>query len=317
MSARLALALWLMSPLQAFAVDCPEATTAAALNDQLDDAEDAYRSVNLDDFTLALDSSVLLLPCMGEPLSKGVAARFHRMQGMGQVIGRDPDAARRSFEAARRADPTYIWPDSLIPPGHVIRTTYDEAEPQIDKDAEIPPPESGAILLDGVAREARPTLSPTIFQWIGDDGTVKITQIVRVGAGLPDYAQAVVAAPEPEPETPEPEPVGPEEPVVSRSGSIVVPAAVTGGAVALGAGSLGVFFGQTRAHYNSYLSLREEGRYSDAGEVFETKVVPSRTVSQVLAITSVTALGVGGYLWVSSTATVQPTLNGVRISGRF
>ena len=80
---------------------------------------------------------------------------------------------------------------------------------------------------------------------------MKITQIVRVGAGLPDYAQAVVAAPEPEPETPEPEPVGPEEPVVSRSGSIVVPAAVTGGAVALGAGSLGVFFVQTRAHYNS------------------------------------------------------------------
>ncbi|TNE92213.1 MAG: hypothetical protein EP330_02475 [Deltaproteobacteria bacterium] len=322
MTIRSLLGLALLWPAAAHAA-CPASTTVEVLEGALNEAEAAYRSVDLDGFTLAMDSAALVLPCLGETLTPKAAGHLHRMNGLSSVIRRKSEDAARSFTAAKAADPDYVWPEDLIPPGHVIRTTYDQANPAATKFDVPAPPETGALWFDGAASEKRPTSRPAVFQWVDADGTVKATALVKPSASLPSYPAKAVPKP-----TPAPEPVAtttPEGAGTSTSttvdnpgggGSLALPAAVTGGAVALGAGSAVLFFGPTKGAFNTYNDMYDAGQYAAAEEHFTSKVVPPRTASQVLAGAAVVGLGVGAFLWTQSVE-VRPMPNGVFLQGRF
>lgn len=314
MTIRTLAGLGLLAPAFAFAAPCPTATTMVELDDTLSEAEAAYRSVNLDRFNLALDSAVLLLPCLGETLTPGVSAHFHRMQGLGAVIKRKSEAASESFTAAKAADPTYEWPDDLIPPGHVIRTTYNAADPDASKFAVPAPPLDGALLFDGSPSDKHPTSRPTLFQITDANGAVQQTALVRTGVKLPAYAAKEVVVPMPV--IPPAVITDTAQPIGDSSGSIALPAAITGGAVALGAGSAVLYFGPTQSGYTTYQQQREAGQFSAADETFDSKVVPPRTAAQVLAGASIIALGVSGYFW-SQTVSISTHGTGLSLSGSF
>lgn len=317
MTTRTLCALALLAPAAALAGPCPTSTTVAALDGSLTEAEAAYKSVDLDGFTLAMDSATLLLPCLGEPIDPALAAHFHRMRGLSQVISRKADQAARSFTAAKAAEPEFSWSEDLIPPGHVIRTTYDAADPGASKFAVPAPPEAGALHFDGVASEQRPDSRPTLFQWVDAEGAVQLTALVRPGTDLPEYPAKAVPVPVPDPVTPEPAPVSTETTITEPGGgSIALPAAVTGGAVALAAGSAVLFFGPTKGAYGTYEQMRADGAYAQADAHYDSKVVPPRTAAQVLAGAAVVGVGVGAYLWTQSVQ-IQPTMSGLNIKGRF
>ncbi|MCO4744496.1 MAG: hypothetical protein KC912_06905 [Proteobacteria bacterium] len=310
--------LALFAPAAALADSCPTATTVAELDETLSGAEASYRSVDLDGFNLAVDSAVFLIPCLGERLTPTVAAHFHRMQGLSAVIRRKNDRAAQAFTSAKAADPSYAWPDELIPPGHIIRTTYDDADPEASKYATPAPPVAGALIFDGTPSDRHPTSRPTVFQLTDADGVVLKTFLVRAGADLPEYEAKVVPVAAPEPA--EPVAVGTEEPKPVKtgdsSGAVALPAAITGGAVALGAGSAVLYFGPTKSAFSEYQTMRSSGDYAGADTHFDEKVVPPRTTAQVLAGASIVALGVSGYLW-SQAVSVSPTPNGLLVMGSF
>lgn len=311
-------ALWLPSAVHAA---CPMATTLEILDGSLTEAVTAYKALDLDSFTLAMDSAALILPCLGEPLNPEVAAHYHRMKGLAAVIGRNNDDAALSFTAARAADPNYAWPEDLVPPGHIIRSTYGGADPSKTKFTVPAPPEAGALWFDGAPGDKRPTTRPTVFQWVDGEGKVQATALLAPTDELPAYPAKVVATPEPTDVATDSSPT--ESPVASTpvkpprtGGSVALPAAATGGAVALGAGSAVLFFGPTKSAFSTYNTMWDSGDYAGADAHFDSKVVPPRTASQVLAGAAVATLGLSAYLWTQSVS-MQPAGNGLALHGRF
>lgn len=245
----LLLALLSLAPPALAAPACPTPTHAAELSAKVNSAEQAYATFEVETFASSLDEASLILPCIEDVVPADVSAHYLRMLGLRYFIERDPTHADQAFAAARSIDAAYVFPDSLIPAGHSVRTHYTA----IDLSTVVPIPiaaaRTGSILFDGapatlgppaISATQRPGL-PAIVQIKDAAGAITATAYVLPGDPLPPY-DAV----------PMPVAVGS---AVRRPMSPKVPFAIGAGVAAVGAGTLYALSVSSRQDFETY---REE-----------------------------------------------------------
>ena len=172
---------------QAYAGACADQSSIAELNRSMDKAEAAYGGLDLDGFMASSDLLRTDLPCLGEPMTRVVAERIHRIEGLRGYLDGDRRAASQSFAAARALDPEYSFPDTLVPPGYPEFELYNALDLTLGSTTKVDPMIDGYVLLDGKVGNDRPTDWPTIVQVINEDGEVVVTKYVRPGEPMPSY----------------------------------------------------------------------------------------------------------------------------------
>lgn len=176
----------LLAPAAASAA-CLRASSDAALAERLHAAEQAYVDLDPEGFARALDEATLLLPCVADRLTTETAAQFHRMVALQAFARGDDTATEASLAAARSLDPTYRFPDALLPPDHALRRTYEAIAPTPGARWRPPQPTQGSLAFDGVDTPLRPLDRPTVAQWLDPDGQALKTAWVTPAAPLPVY----------------------------------------------------------------------------------------------------------------------------------
>ncbi len=165
------LTLWLTG--SALAVDCEAPARTHELANALTEAETAYLDMDEDGFLSITTSAQLTLECLGEPITPFDAAAYHRLIALDAFLAGDDGATVMAFRASLAAQPRYLLPSSIAPPGNPLAVLYDQAsEPYEANRVALPPPEGMVMLMDGARGTARPTARPVIVQLIGPDGGV-------------------------------------------------------------------------------------------------------------------------------------------------
>lgn len=244
----------------AFGADCPQSTTSSALEDQLAEARRGLERLDQARFVAATDAIDRLLPCLGEPISRHLAAEVHRTRGIRAVTDRDPDASRM-FAAARTLEPAYKFPSTLIPEGNPVRVEYAAFDLAKGTFETLRPPSEGTLQLDGRSQPFRPNDWPTVAQYLNADGGVVWTSYLMPGTPMPAYpalaeGQTAVAVnpllvPDPNPPTPVPM-------VPARQANPKVPLAIAAGTSAVLTGVLYGLAGASEARFKDPTTLDAE-----------------------------------------------------------
>lgn len=189
---------WLFALLAALtpANAAPCSVALVDLAAKVDAAELAYATFEVERFSTSMDEAALMLPCLTAPVTPAVSAHYLRMLGMQYVIARSGPRADEAFAAARALDPTYTFPESLVPVGHPIRTHYVAIDPASLHGAPIAPARTGSLLFNGAPISKlgpeRPGW-PALTQVMDDSATVTTTALVFPADSLPAYDAAPVA----------------------------------------------------------------------------------------------------------------------------
>ncbi len=204
---RLLLPLSLLLPAAALACDAPVPLDDLVVT--LDDAEQALSVVDIGGFKAATVRAQGQLRCLDEPLTRHAAAQLHRVEGLRAFGERDPDASL-SFAAARRIEPRYRFPTSLVPKGSPILESYHAGDTDVPVDV-APLPERGFVNIDGRTTRERPVGLPSVLQRLDDDGGIVDTHYLLASQPLPTYPTR-------------PEPTGPDSGTdVGPTGPPIVP----------------------------------------------------------------------------------------------
>lgn len=151
---------------------CTYTSTLVELRAALDEAELAFRRVEVEGFRVAMDRSAPLLECLVEVLPEEDAARYHRLQGLRADMVRDESRGEQAFAAARRLDPDYRLPENVVPPEHPLRRSYAAMPLDALVYSPLPTPRRGSVLVDGQVSLERPANIPTVVQWEREQGHV-------------------------------------------------------------------------------------------------------------------------------------------------
>lgn len=157
-------------------------STRAELLVSLDGADAAW-GVEEDSFRAAISRLETAIPCLVEPLVPAEAARVHRALGLSAWLARDTAGATAAFAAARAADPTYTFPEAMVPASNPVRRAYEGA-PTEGPSTRLPPPR-GQLLLDGVVTRLRVDDRPVVVQIVQHSDTT--TLWVPAGAPVPTW----------------------------------------------------------------------------------------------------------------------------------
>jgi hypothetical protein len=176
------------------AAACPEPLDGAALAGTIERAESQFASLDPAGFVDALREASIDLPCLAEPVSPDLAARYHTLVGLELYGAGRLEDARGSFAAARAAAPERGLPAALVPAGHELHGRFAEA-PIDGPRAPVPPPAVGDLLLDGHSGDSRPADRPVIAQRVDGGGAVTDTRYLLPTDPLPPYEVARIAAP--------------------------------------------------------------------------------------------------------------------------
>jgi hypothetical protein len=169
--------------------DCP--ATSADLLDTLIEAERAFGQLELDAFRVATAAATADVACLDEVLPRPVAARLHRIEGLRAfVLDDDAVAASAAFASARAIEPSYRFPEALVPTGHPVRERYEQQDPKSGGESAVPAPADGQIEVDGVPGAGLPRTRPSVVQWVRADGSVPASAYLRPGEALFDYPPA-------------------------------------------------------------------------------------------------------------------------------
>ncbi len=139
------------SPVAAHATTCAVPVPVAPFAAKVDAAETAYATFEVDTFSSSMDEAALMLPCLNAVVPADVSAHYLRMLGLQYFIGHDTMKADAVFAAARSADGAYVFPDTLLPQGHPIRTHYAAIDLASLHSAAIGAPRAGAVYFNGVS----------------------------------------------------------------------------------------------------------------------------------------------------------------------
>lgn len=225
------------------AASCPAPTHAADLAAKVNSAEQAYATFEVETFASSLDEAALILPCVVDVVAPDVAAHYLRMSGLRYFIERDPTHADQAFAAARALEPGYVFPETLIPAGHSVRTHYTAVDLTLVQPIVIARPRTGQLLFDGApattgaAGTVRPGL-PAIVQVQDASGAVVETAYVLPTDPLPAYDAVPLA-------------------VTSAGGvrrplSPKVPLAIGAGVAAVASGALYALSAGSRQEFDTY-----------------------------------------------------------------
>lgn len=184
--------LWL-----AIAFACDTSTTTGDVRKALDAAEGAFAGADLDGFSVARDTAREAVTCLSEPLTSGLAAELHRMEGLAAFFAEEAERAPQAFASARRLEPDYRFPEDQVPPGNPLLDVYFTADPFAPPAVPVPEPAEGSLRFDGKEALSRPMSGPTVMQQLDGAGSLAQTTYLWPGQPLPAYAQAEVVEPEP------------------------------------------------------------------------------------------------------------------------
>lgn len=230
-------------PSRARAQDCAAPTSTADVETSLAEAEAKFTNLDMDGFRRAVDQAFVALPCVREPVPRHLAASLHRWRGLRAYVDRDPDTSTRAFAAARSIEPSWTFPESLVPPGNPVLTDYAAIDPATGRLEPVPAPNDGTLYFDGRAGVERPASFPTVFQRLDGAGAVVTTRYLMPGDALPAYPPrpAGVAAADPAPL--------PEQAPTAERHPLRVPFVVGATAGVLGSGACYVLARRSSASY--------------------------------------------------------------------
>jgi hypothetical protein len=179
--------MWMLLALAAATepVDCPHAVDAESMLAKLEQAETAYADLEVALFAANVNGATLDVPCMSEAATPEVAARLHRLLGL-RSYADNPDASMESLAAARVLDPSYRFPDAMLPEGHALRNAF-EALPVEGPTTRVPEPRHATLLMDGIASRGRPVGRATWVQLRAMDGTIAASNYIFPEQPLPTY----------------------------------------------------------------------------------------------------------------------------------
>ena len=216
----------------AWATECAVRAPLSELKTSVEAAETAFARLNRGEVLASTDAARATLPCLSEPMTVEVAARFHRALGLRQFLDKDAEAARRSFAASRSLVAATSLPEWLAPAANPIQQEFT-AIPLDTLRVDSVPPTTVHLGFDGRYGATRPASVPTILQAFAADGAPTSTWLLAPGDPLP--AGVIVAplasAPPPLPAAPSPaEHHGPNRALLAGS---IGTAVVSGGLYAL------------------------------------------------------------------------------------
>ncbi len=112
-------------PAMALGPECPQAYTAAMVQEDLGTMTVALRELDEAAFHRAGERMNESLPCLDAALPRSVYATAYRFLGAWRFISGDPDIATRWFRTAIEVDDTFQWDIQDLPEGHPMRRAYD------------------------------------------------------------------------------------------------------------------------------------------------------------------------------------------------
>ena len=83
----------------AFAQDnaCVESTDTLQVLAAIERAENAWSMADRDNFLAANEAMALIVPCLADPLTRSMAARIHRMNGLNAFLSQDDPSMELSL----------------------------------------------------------------------------------------------------------------------------------------------------------------------------------------------------------------------------
>jgi len=215
------------------AAACPESATAVDVIEVAEASARAYEAADLQGFVATSSRLEEMLPCLAEPLPRNVAANVHRMMGLRAFVDQRQEKSTAAFGAARSIEPSYRFPETMVPAGHPIMGNYEAVDVSSVATREVPAPAEGYLHFDGRPATERPTDLPTIAQLFDTEGAVEDTAYLWPGDGLFEYAERTGPA-----STPVPTPIsstqrrGPNLPLAVGAGGAAITSAVLYGVAA-------------------------------------------------------------------------------------
>lgn len=144
---------------------CTFHATPERLDAALATAERAYASLDVPAFERSMTEVDFVVPCLDAPVSPEVAARLHRMRGLGRFAAGDVPGADRSLQAARRLEPAYVFAEEMLPRGFELRDRYEALSTEPLPTQRLPRPSRDARpWIDGTPSRQRPVDTPTVWQ---------------------------------------------------------------------------------------------------------------------------------------------------------
>lgn len=222
---------------------CDVPSTVIDVIEAAEVSADAYGNADLMGFIETTSRLEALLPCLQEPVPRNVAASVHRMMGIRAFVDKKKDRAEAAFGAARAIEPRYRFPETMVPPGHPMMSSYGALALESLTTVEVPTPAGGYLHLDGRPTTDRPVEHATLVQRFEGDGSVGATAYLWPSDAMIEYRPGEPVAPVgPVPAAPPALPTavrrGPNLPMLIGAGGSAVAATVLYG---LGASSASAF----------------------------------------------------------------------------
>lgn len=174
---------------------CDAPTDSDVVTASADRAEVHFAALDVESFLADVGQARQDVTCLDEALSRSLAARLHRLDGLARFVSRDRTGAQASFAAARAIEPAYRFPTSLVPDDNPVLEAFVAIDPSTVDVAEAPSPADGYLMIDGSGTLAyRPAL-PLVVQRFTADGTVADTRWLAPGEAWPVYDVGRGAAP--------------------------------------------------------------------------------------------------------------------------
>ncbi len=169
------------------AADCPQASTAEALNSSMSAAEEAFSRRDKEAVLEHAQTTAFDLPCLTEVVEPSLAARLHRTWGLRLFLEHDDQGAKAAFAASRALEPETELAEGIAPAEHPLHQVYAELSLDILKAETLPEPAAGALRLNGEPTLERISALPVVVQVLDEAGAVASTAYIAAGEALPSY----------------------------------------------------------------------------------------------------------------------------------
>ncbi len=166
---------------------CDATTTNEDVAVPLEAALGAYEDLDIATFEASAAQAETAVACLGESISRGNAAEFHRVRALAAFLEAQETVCMKRFAAARSIEPQYRFPTTVVPDGNPVLSLYDAVDPKKGASVTLPFPKEGTVRLDGSTGLKWNRELPIVYQRIDANGLIIETRILAPNAPVPDY----------------------------------------------------------------------------------------------------------------------------------
>lgn len=175
--------------------DCPTTSAPSEVETRLSNAETALKTLDIEAFSLAMEETTIMLPCLDGMPAVALAAKLHRLRGIELYTAGKMDLARQALRAAKVLEPDFTFSAGTFPKGHALVDFY--AAISVNNSAETrqapahigaPVPRDAKVAFDGRFTLERPSDRATVFQHLSPSEVVLTTRYLLPKDPLPTYA---------------------------------------------------------------------------------------------------------------------------------